>query len=424
MTAYYNEIEPFAAQWLRNLIAAGHIAPGDVDERSIADVSPDELVGYTQCHFFAGIGAWSYALRLAGWPDDKPVWTGSCPCQPFSCAGKGKAFDDARHLWPEWYRLIRECRPPILFGEQVDAAVRWGWLDLVQSDLEAAGYACGAAIIPAAGIGAPHIRHRLWFVGKDALVNAENNGCVQRIVGDETEKERPSSGGREEERRGRNDQPNDGESCKLADPESINGRGGLRDYAEETQRRPVATDSGSACRMGNALFPGLEGHTGDGCPNGRQDTYRPAAQAGHAPCGVAYATGKQEHEEQPEPAEDERERPAGLPCGCGTSFGMADTKRAGYDRPQADETVTGSNRLDSILSVGGDFMAEGQPAGRPVNGFWADADWLFCRDGKWRPVEPGLEPLAHRPAQRMGRLRAYGNAIVPQVAATFIRACM
>lgn len=423
MTAYYNEIDPFAAQWLRNLIAGGHIAPGDVDERSIADVSPDELVGYTQCHFFAGIGAWSYALRLAGWPDDKPVWTGSCPCQPFSCAGKGKAFDDARHLWPEWFRLIRECRPAILFGEQVDAAVRWGWLDLVQSDLEAAGYACGAAVIPATGIGAPHIRHRLWFVGKKALVNAEDNGCVQRIVGDETEKERPSSSGREEERRGRNDESDDcrtneladalsigrgrrhqgsqagerGEiqatglcgAGKLADPESINRRGGLRDYEEEEQRRPVATDSGSACRMGNALFPGLQGHAGNGCTDGRQDTHRPVAEAGHAPCGVAYATGKQEHEEQPEPDEDEGKRPAGLSCGCGAFGFMDDSRRPG-----------------------------------PTNGFWSDADWLFCRDGKWRPVKPGIEPLAHRPAARMGRLRAYGNAIVPQVAATFIRACM
>lgn len=52
--AYYNEIDPYAAQWLRNLIAAGHIAPGDVDERSIEDVKPDDIKHYTQCHFFAG----------------------------------------------------------------------------------------------------------------------------------------------------------------------------------------------------------------------------------------------------------------------------------------------------------------------------------------------------------------------------------
>ena len=58
----------------------------------------------------------------------------------------------------------------------------------------------------------------------------------------------------------------------------------------------------------------------------------------------------------------------------------------------------------------------------PTNGQWRDADWLFCRDGKWRPVEPGTFPLAQGAPARVGRLRAYGNAIVPQVAAEVIGA--
>src|SRR5262245_11153039 len=113
--AYYNEIDPYAAQWLRNLITAGHIAPGDVDERDIRLVRADDLRGYTQCHFFAGIGVWSYALRLAEWPDEEPVWTGICPCQPFSQAGGRGGFEDERHLWPDWKRLISESRPHHVF---------------------------------------------------------------------------------------------------------------------------------------------------------------------------------------------------------------------------------------------------------------------------------------------------------------------
>lgn len=159
--AYYNEIEPYAAQWLRNLIAAGHIAPGDVDERSIVDVQPGDLSGYTQCHFFAGLGGWSYALRLSGWPDDRPVWTGSCPCQPFSSAGARRGFDDPRHLWPEWFRLITERRPPVIFGEQ--SARASDWLRLVRCDLEALAYAVGAIPLEAASAGARQLRDRYWF---------------------------------------------------------------------------------------------------------------------------------------------------------------------------------------------------------------------------------------------------------------------
>ena len=164
MTAYYNEIDPFAAQWLRELIRAGHIAHGDVDERSIEDVQADDLKEYTQCYFFAGIGGWSHALRLAMWPDNRPVWTGSCPCQPFSAAGKQSGGDDERHLWPVWFRLIRECGVNRVFGEQVEGAVGFGWLDRVFADLEDEGYACGAAVLGAHSVGAPHIRQRLWWV--------------------------------------------------------------------------------------------------------------------------------------------------------------------------------------------------------------------------------------------------------------------
>ena len=275
--AYYNGIDPFAAQWLRNLIAGGHIAPGEVDERSIEDVTPDDLRGFTQCHFFAGIGVWSHSLRLAGWPDDRPVWTGSCPCQPFSAAGKGDGFADERHLWPHFFHLISERRPQHVFGEQVAAGNANTWFDLVQADLEGVGYAFGIVPFTSAGIGAPHIRERAYWV-------ANTTGQLHH-------------------------QCNDG----------------------------------------------------------------------------ANECGRQGDTEQ--------------------------------------------NRMG------------GEPV-RPleVNGFWRDADWLLCRDGKWRPVEPGTFPLVDGAAARMGRvepgvarvassnrvgrLKGYGNAVNAQAAAAFIRAYM
>lgn len=160
--AYYNEFDRKKAAWLRNLIEEGLIAAGVVDDRSITEVQPEDLAGFSQHHFFAGIGIWSLCLRRAGWPDDRPVWTGSCPCGPFSEAGKGLGFADPRHLWPEWFRLIRECRPDVVFGEQSANAVEW--IDLVSGDLESIDYAIGTPDIPAAGFGGAHKRQRFGFV--------------------------------------------------------------------------------------------------------------------------------------------------------------------------------------------------------------------------------------------------------------------
>lgn len=164
---YYNEFDPKAAAWLRELIKEGHIPHGEVDTRSIVDVQPADLRGFTQCHFFAGISGWSLALQLAGWPSAEPVWTGSCPCQPFSTNGLHKGVTDSRHLWPSLFSLIKERRPPVVFGEQVKNAIAHGWLDEVGTGMEATDYAFAAAVLPACSVGTPHQRDRAWFVAAD-----------------------------------------------------------------------------------------------------------------------------------------------------------------------------------------------------------------------------------------------------------------
>ena len=294
MTAYYNEIDPYAAQWLRNLIEAGHIAPGYVDERSIEDVYPSDLRGFTQCHFFAGIGIWSYALRSAGWTDDRPVWTGSCPCQPFSAAGKGAGFDDERHLWPAFHHLISQCRPECVIGEQVASSDTGPWIDLVHTDLEALGYAFGAVPFPSAGVGAPHIRDRLYWVA-----NTKRHDC------------------------------------------------GRKTKSSDHRQSQIDRSADRTC----------------GCVS--------------SPCGMAYADSN------------------GLKARDGI-------------RLHGEEYDTEYGRSSGAKRPG------------PTNSHRRAADWLLCRDGRWRPVSPGTFPLVNGTSSRVGRLRAYGNAINAIQAQTFI----
>jgi DNA (cytosine-5)-methyltransferase 1 len=366
MSAYYNEIDPYAAAWLRQLIAAGHIADGIVDERSIEDIHPAELREFTQCHFFAGIGVWSRSLRLAGWPDDRGVWTGSCPCQPFSAAGKGAGFADERHLWPAFHHLIAECRPPVVFGEQVASKDGLTWLDLVRADLEGSGYAVGAADLCAAGVGAPHIRQRLWWVAQSDCERGRGgqlwhqDATDARIAGQADRMANTSETGRSRQRE-------DNDRC----PEVADGR-------QAGSGAHIAGRS-TSCGLDNNNNTGLEGLGSGHCAEReRQGAVRPVTEAGELG-GLAHTNGGHTSAER--------------------------QQRSGEQRQQPQD---------------GGTVHAGRPS--PTHGHWGDADWLFCRDGKWRPVEPGTFPLVDGASSRVGRLRAYGNAIVCQVAQTFINA--
>ena len=326
MKAYYNEIDGFCCDWLQNLMDEGLITPGKIDDRSIEDVLPEDLHGYERCHFFAGIAGWELALQWAGWQG--PVWTGSCPCQPFSSAGRQKAQSDKRHLWPVLHRLIAECRPAVCFGEQVVSKLGREWLASVRADLERMGYVVGAADLPAAGVAAPHIRQRLWWVA-----DRENVGWNEI---------HPHRGG-----------------C----PEGSGEEG---------------------CQCGSE-HSGMDGRLGDSA------SFR-----------CAFGT-------------PQREIPKGsrIPIAAGMPDRLEHAALDGRQRPAAGYPED---------SGGGDAAV-----GRLCPDSWLHAWPIPCADGKFRRApapESGLFPLAHGIPGRVGRLRAYGNAIVPQVAAAFIASFM
>lgn len=183
MTAYYNEFDPFAADWLEELIKDGLIAPGVVDRRSVLEVEPNDYKEFTQHHFFAGIGGWSRALRLAGWSDSRPVCTASLPCQPFSTAGKQLAEDDERHLLPHFMHLVAQSGFNTIFGEQVDAAIRLGWADALHTEMEREGYATGFAVLGAHSVGAPHRRQRMYWVSESVADSINAGQCADSRTG-------------------------------------------------------------------------------------------------------------------------------------------------------------------------------------------------------------------------------------------------
>ena len=382
---YYNEFDKFAAQWLNELIKAGHIADGVVDDRSIKDVMPSDLEGFTQCHFFAGIGGWPLALRTAGWADNRPVFTGSCPCQPFSSAGKGKGVKDDRHLWPEFYRLIKECRPTTVFGEQVAQKAGAAWFDIVQADMEAQDYACGMVVFPACSVGAPHQRQRLYWV-------ADTGGA------------RPQRGERSGAAGKKGLSGRHSSECRTTDSMADTQ---LYGHTTAKDRRRIGTEQGE----GRLFKSSGACATGD-MANATGDDQRRAWQS--QSCGT------------------------GTGGGCGATGSMADADSERQKREWPDDNTEGRERQD-FRQAGLCDRAGATDTAYPTNGYWRNTDWLGCRDGKFRAIKPGTFPLVDELSTgvvlgsdigvsdvestkeaRVMRLRGYGNAIVISQAAAFI----
>lgn len=404
---YYNEIDPKLCAWIQELINEKLIPDGKIDCRSIADVQPGDLAGFTQCHFFTGIAGWSLTLHLAGWPDDREIWSGSCPCQPFSCAGKGKGTADERHLWPEFYRLIRECRPAICIGEQVASAAGRDWLSGVRADLETLAYEVGAADLCAASVQAPHIRQRLFWVA-----NTISDGFGSRGASTPRQAIRGTliDNGITESRLA------NAESRGLGTDRSAPGSAGHAEQREQVERlanpelaRRQATGSGPE------FNPGRE------------------SQPGQSPCGVGDTT---EHGCEVRPHLHGEHGREGSGQGCEPDHrGVGDTVRNGSQAGLSGQEPWQEGIARIADNSGREFLG------------WGNT-WHPCSDGKARRIPPesqsvlqlmahGLPetmdpvstaslgfPLALKVPNRTTLLKGYGNSINAPLAAEFVKAVM
>lgn len=395
--AYYNDNDPYCCLWLSYLIDAGLLPTGYVDQRPIQEVKADDLQPYTQVHLFAGAGGWPFALQLAAWPDDRPIWTGSCPCPPFSVAGKTRKcptcggspvpcprrtgyficrdcghawFADARHLWPEFWRLIAECRPPTVMGEQVSGADGKLWFAGVRSSLEILGYGVGAVDIPACAVGAPHRRNRIFWV---AHADGE-----------------------------RRQQDTRGASCHEAE----NGGAG-RDGGQSGSDYITSGDGEVSGWLADRIGPRLEGRAGERSDDGAECE---AAERGGGGGGrLEHAAFDGRGERRPEYVLGSGRNVA--TSASGATGGLGNTEK---HRERAFERESSPR--------GGWQSAAG---GSGLHGPWDDWE-LVGPDpqGKYRRVKPGIRLLADGVPCRVAKLRAFGNAIVPPLAAEVVRAFM
>lgn len=429
---WYNEICPRKAAMLRQMIEEGLIMRGEVDERSIIDVHPDDLKGFIRCAFFAGVGGWEFALRRAEWPEDREVWTGSPPCQGFSSAGKQEGFEDPRDLWPVWFRrFIDKRRPATVFGEEVERAISHGWLDRVHFDMDSAAYASVAAVLPACAINAPHRRDRLAFASYSTKQGLEERRS----------KSFPAS--RAEQRLERH-----GSRGELAD----NGRGRVRgsgrrgDYeaareiSEETREQWLWPNSGKSSRAIGCELSDTElrrrdqGLSGDGC--GKEGAGRPHRQQSDRYSGAAGAMADHEDIRQDRKAKARKEARHGLEdsdladrIGKRGRGGRRGREDAGYAdvsgeegrRAVSDSSCPGRNGRprQGLRAAEGQEIDNGhflESAGLTYPNF-SDCGWVLCGDGKIRrtPAAPSGVRVLDDGFSSRGRTRhAKGDAEVQE----------
>ena len=327
------------------------------------------------------------------------ILTCSYPCQPFSVAGKQKGEEDPRHLWPDTFRIIQECKPTWFVGENVGGHIKLG-LDTVLEDLASIGYDTRTFVISASSIGAWHQRKRIWIVGY-----SEHNGSLA------SEKSR-----RDQEAAGRSSQgQNQAEQSKGAsrprNHEDVSDTDNSRDRTSkhEVNQEQPQTDQG---RQEQSQLE-LSGHSknvsdteslrsgrrsGEECRSPQWQFFQ-KEQEGCAIRGEAEGRSTLSGEDVSDTSSEGSQRH--------NAKSSIDESQLGQSTDNDDEARTVSNTTSSRLEEHGYGETEDVIKFTTQENWWqTQSELCGVPDG----VSYGLDK------GRVGRIKGLGNAIVPQIA--------
>ena len=349
------------------------------------------------------------------WRGRVDIISGGFPCQPYSSAGKRLGKDDERHLWPEMLRIIREAAPAYVVGENVRGLTNWNGgvvFEEVCADLEVAGYEVWTGILPAAGVGAPHRRDRVWFVA-----HAHDHGAVRTS--------------------GRNASASNSEGVPERDEVQLSDQSG--DVWD------VANTACSISERTRNARPGWDGFTDNGGDGHATDTncrglegaieigrygvnVERQSQFGHAADTNGGRSISRWKDVQPEQSDGQR------PVGDGGQQHVAHTDGIGFEKRIA-ATESGKTRFGAWHGGADAGNADGvvqsshgtfRQAGNESAGIGGQSRWN--RFPTQPPVCGGDDGLPREldgitfSKWRNESIKAYGNAIVPQVAYEIFKA--